>query len=119
VENKIIGSNAVNAKTDFVQIGDRKIAYRSIGKGLPIIMVNRFRGTLDTWDPAFLDTLASGFNVITIDYSGTGLSTGVCAADILSMAKDVKDVAEALKFTKIIVSGWSLGGLVAQTVTTN
>lgn len=119
VKNKIIGSNAVNAKTDFVQIGDRKIAYRSIGKGLPIIMVNRFRGTLDTWDPAFLDTLASGFNVVTIDYSGTGLSTGVCAADILSMAKDVKDVAEALKFTKIIVSGWSLGGLVAQTVTTN
>lgn len=119
MENKIIGSNAVNAKTNFLQIGDRKIAYRSIGKGLPIIMVNRFRGTLDTWDPAFLDTLASGFNVITIDYSGTGSSTGVCAADILSMAKDVKDVAEALKFTKIIVSGWSLGGLVAQTVTTN
>ena len=119
MKNKIIGSNAVEAKTNFVQIGDRKIAYRSIGKGLPIIMVNRFRGTLDTWDPAFLDTLASGFNVITIDYSGTGLSTGVCAADILSMAKDVKDVAEALKFTKIIVSGWSLGGLVAQTVTTN
>ena len=56
VEKKIIGSNAVNAKTNFVQIGDRKIAYRSIGKGLPIIMINRFRGTLDTWDPAFLDT---------------------------------------------------------------
>lgn len=119
MKNKIISRNAVEAKTNFVQIGDRKIAYRSIGKGLPIIMVNRFRGTLDTWDPAFLDTLASGFNVITIDYSGTGSSTGVCAADILSMAKDVKDVAEALKFTKIIVSGWSLGGLVAQTVTTN
>ena len=69
--------------------------------------------------PSLLDTLASGFNVITIDYSGTGLSTGVCAPDILSMAKDVKDVVEALRFTKIIVSGWSLGGLVAQTVTTN
>ena len=119
MEKKIIESNAVNAKTDFVQIGDQKIAYRSIGKGLPIIMVNRFRGTLDTWDPAFQDTLASGFNVITIDYSGTGLSTGACAADILSMAKDVRDVADALKFTKIIVTGWSLGGLVAQTVTTN
>ena len=35
------------------------------------------------------------------------------------MAKDVKDVAEALKLTKIIVAGWSLGGLVAQTVTTH
>ena len=35
------------------------------------------------------------------------------------MAKDVKDVAETLKLPKIIVAGWSLGGLVAQTVTTN
>lgn len=41
---------AVNAKTKFVETGERKIAYRSIGKGLPIIMVNRFRGNLDTWD---------------------------------------------------------------------
>jgi pimeloyl-ACP methyl ester carboxylesterase len=82
-------------------------------------MVNRFRGNLDTWDPAFLDALASRFNVITIDYSGIGLSTGVsCATDILSMAKDVKDVAEALKLTKIIIAGWSLGGMVAQTVMT-
>ena len=114
-----MGSSAIRAKTNFVQIGERKIAYRSIGKGLPIIMVNRFRGTLDTWDPAFLDALASEFNVITIDYTGTGLSTGVCAADVFSMAKDVKDVAESLKLPKIIVAGWSLGGLVAQTVTTN
>jgi hypothetical protein len=30
----------VNAKKKFVETGDRKIAYRSIGKGLLIIMVN-------------------------------------------------------------------------------
>jgi hypothetical protein len=29
-------SEAVNTKTKFVEIGDRKIAYRSIGKGLHI-----------------------------------------------------------------------------------
>jgi pimeloyl-ACP methyl ester carboxylesterase len=109
---------AVNAKTKLVETGDRKIAYRSIGKGLSIIMVNRFRGTLDTWDPAFLDALASKFNVIIIDYSGIGLSTGACATDIYTMAKDVKDVAEASKLTKIIVAGWSIGGIVAQAATT-
>jgi pimeloyl-ACP methyl ester carboxylesterase len=81
-------------------------------------LVNRFRGTLDTWDPAFLDALASKFNVITIDYSGIGLSTGACATDTLSMAKDVKDVAESLKLTKIIIAGWSAGGMVAQAVMT-
>jgi pimeloyl-ACP methyl ester carboxylesterase len=66
----------------FIETSERKIAYRSIGKGLPIIMVNRFRGNLDTWDPAFLDALASRFNVITIDYSGIGLSTGCHAQQI-------------------------------------
>jgi pimeloyl-ACP methyl ester carboxylesterase len=106
VENK---TNAGIAKTKFVETGGRKIAYRSIGRGLPIILVNRFRGNLDTWDPAFLDALASNFNVTTIDYSGIGLSTGVCATDVYEMAKDVKDIAEALGLTKIIMAGWSLG----------
>jgi hypothetical protein len=29
-------------------------------------MLNRFRGNLDTWDPAFLGGLAAAFNVITM-----------------------------------------------------
>jgi pimeloyl-ACP methyl ester carboxylesterase len=111
MENKI---NAVSAKTKFAETGGRKIAYRSIGSGQPIILVNRFRGNLDTWDPAFLDALASTYNVITIDYSGIGLSTGECTSDVYEMAKDVKDIAEALRLTKIIMAGWSLGGMVAQ-----
>ena len=110
--------NAMAAKIKFAETGGRKIAYRSIGSGLPIILVNRFRGNLDTWDPAFLDGLASTFNVITIDYSGIGLSTGVCTSDVYEMAKDVKDVAQALRLTKIIMAGWSLGGMVAQAVMT-
>jgi pimeloyl-ACP methyl ester carboxylesterase len=111
-------TNATSAKTKFVETGGRKIAYRSIGMGLPIILVNRFRGNLDTWDSAFLDALASRFNVITINYSGVGLSTGACATDVFEMAQDVKDVAEALRLTKIIMAGWSLGGMVAQAVMT-
>jgi pimeloyl-ACP methyl ester carboxylesterase len=93
MENKIVDPSdgrmevnaslkAVNTKMKFIETSERKIAYRSIGKGLPIIMVNRFRGNLDTWDPAFLDALASRFNVITIDYSGIGLSTGCHAQQI-------------------------------------
>ena len=59
--------SAVSAKTKFVETGGKKIAYRSIGSGQPIILVNRFRGNLDSWDLAFLDALASTYNVITID----------------------------------------------------
>jgi pimeloyl-ACP methyl ester carboxylesterase len=111
-------SEALNSKTKFIEVNDRRFAYRSIGTGLPIILLNRFRGTLDTWDPAFIGGLAATFNVITIDYSGIGLSTGKCASDVLSMAQDVKAVAEALKLSKFIIAGWSLGGMVTQTVMT-
>lgn len=111
-------SEAVNSKTKFIEVNERRFAYRSIGTGLPIIMLNRFRGTLDTWDPAFIAVLAETFNVITIDYSGIGLSTGKCGSAILSMAEDVKAVAEALKLSKFIILGWSLGGMVTQTVIT-
>jgi hypothetical protein len=62
MENKI---DDLSAKMKFVELATEKIAYRSIGKGLPIIMVNRSRVTLDTWYPTSLDGLASKFNVIT------------------------------------------------------
>lgn len=106
-----------DTETNFADTGDRKIAYRSYGKGKPIILVNRFRGTLDTWDPLFIKMMAKKFNVITFDYSGIGASTGTMAPDIAIVAKDVKDLADTLKLNTIIVLGWSYGGLVAQAVT--
>lgn len=106
--------NAYNSRTMHADINGRKIAYRSIGKGEPIILCQRFRGNLDSWDPAFLNALANNHTVITFDYSGFGLSTGEAATDMLSFAKDVKDLAQYLGYKKIIVGGWSFGGAVAQ-----
>ncbi|WP_240345157.1 alpha/beta fold hydrolase [Flavobacterium sp. CLA17] len=108
---------AIESKTQFVEVQGRKLAYRSIGKGIPVIFVNRFRGTLDTWDPLFLDKMSENFNVITFEYTGIGSSTGTLSTDISVVAKDVKDLAEALKLKKVIVLGWSYGGLVAQAAT--
>lgn len=106
--------SAIEAKTMYAEIDGRKIAYRSIGHGEPLILCNRFRGTLDTWDPAFLDALANTYHVVIFDYSGFGLSTGTAATDMTTFAKDVKDLIKALKFEKIILGGWSFGGMVAQ-----
>ena len=109
--------NALNSKTEYADVSGRKIAYRSIGKGDPIILVNRFRGTLDTWDPLFLDQLAEKYRVITFDYSGIGYSTGTLPTDLKDVAKDVKDLADFLKIKKTIIMGWSYGGLVTQVAT--
>ncbi|MDR6845720.1 alpha/beta hydrolase [Flavobacterium granuli] len=111
-------TQAVNSKTQFAQIEDYKIAYRSVGKGEPFILCSRFRGNLDDWDPAFLDALATKYQVITFNYKGLASSTGAPHSNILGFAKDVVDLADVLGFKKIIVGGWSLGGWVAQIVTT-
>lgn len=110
--------NATNSRTQYAEINGRKIAYRSIGKGEPMILCQRFRGVLDDWDPAFLDALATNYNVIIFDYTGLASSTGTPHSDMMGFASDVTDLAKSLGFKKIIVGGWSFGGWVAQIVTT-
>lgn len=111
--------SAITAPTQFVTVKEgRQLAYRSIGRGPALVLCNRFRGTLDTWDPAFLDGLAQHFRVITFDFRGVGRSTGEPPATILAMASDAQELIEALKLGKVALGGWSIGGLAAQTVAT-
>lgn len=108
---------AVTAPNQFVETNGRRLAYRSIGSGKPIVLCARFRGNMDVWDPAFLDALAaSGFRVITFDYSGLGLSTGEKTYNPVELAADAKDLMDALDLNGAVISGWSLGGMVAQAV---
>lgn len=101
-------------KTEYAQIDNQKIAYRKMGKGTPIILANRFRGTLDTWDPLFLELLAKDNTVITFDYAGIGYSTGELPLDIKEVATEIIKLADYLKIEKFNVMGWSYGGWVAQ-----
>jgi pimeloyl-ACP methyl ester carboxylesterase len=113
------GQAAVSAPTQFVTVAGRKLAYRSIGRGIPMVLCTRFRGNLDAWDPLFLDTLAaSGFQVITFDYSGLGLSTGEKTLNPFAWAKDAGDLIDALGLESVVLAGWSLGGIAAQAALT-
>src|SRR5262252_4969580 len=111
-----ITGGAVNARNQFVETQGRRLAYRSIGAGTPIVLCTRFRGNMDLWDPLFLDSLAaSGFRVVTFDYSGLGLSTGERTYDPVGLARDAKELTQALGLERVVIGGWSLGGLAAQT----
>lgn len=117
IDPRLAAANAVTAPNQFVETDGRTLAYRSIGTGKPIVLCARFRGNMDIWDPAFLDALAlNGFRVITFDYSGLGLSTGEKSFHPMAMAKDAGDLIEALGLEPAVISGWSLGGMVAQVV---
>ena len=110
-------TTALNAPNQFADLSDRRLAYRSIGSGKPIVLCVRFRGNMDAWDPAFLDALAArGLRVITFDYAGWGLSSGERQLNPAALARDAIDLIAALDLQDAVIGGWSLGGMVAQIV---
>ena len=112
--------NALSASqvpNQFVECNGRRLAYRVIGDGTPMVLCLRFRGVMDSWDPAFLDELAElGFKVHVFDYSGLGLSGGPRTYDPASLARDTLELIAALGLSKVVLGGWSLGGIAAQVV---
>jgi pimeloyl-ACP methyl ester carboxylesterase len=50
-------------------------AYRDTGGGegaVPLVLLQHFRGNLDSWDPALIDALARTRRVVTFDNTGVG-----------------------------------------------
>ena len=80
-------------------------------------MALRFRGTIDHWDPALLDVLASEHDVIVFDNVGTGRSTGNAPTTIGGLAEGLLKFADALGLEQVDLFGWSLGGIVVQAAT--
>ncbi|PVZ41049.1 pimeloyl-ACP methyl ester carboxylesterase [Pseudomonas sp. CC120222-01a] len=110
-------ATAITAPTQFVEVNDRRLAYRTIGSGQPLVLLVRYRGTMDDWDPLFLDKLVErGFQVTLFDYSGLGQSSGTASYNPGALAKDAIELIQALGLGKVVIGGWSLGGIAAQVV---
>lgn len=109
-------STAMTVETQYVDVGGNRIAYRSLGEGDPLILVTRMRGTIDTWDPLFLDGLAKSHRVSFVDYPGVGYWSGKLPQDMSEAANFVTEFATAIDVPHFTVVGWSWGGAVAQTV---
>ncbi|QMU73055.1 alpha/beta fold hydrolase [Streptacidiphilus sp. P02-A3a] len=94
-------------------------AYRRGGpRGqVPLVLCNRFRGTIDHWDPAFLDVLATERDVIVFDAPGVGSSGGEAPATVQEMAQDTLEFVSLLGLRQVDLLGWSMGGFVAQAAT--
>jgi pimeloyl-ACP methyl ester carboxylesterase len=79
-----------------------------------LVCLQHFTGTLDNWDPAVTDPIASDRDVILFDSAGVGRSTGTVPNTIGGMAADALDFLDGLRLDKCDVLGFSLGGMVAQ-----
>src|ERR1700735_2491580 len=111
-------ANASNttAPTQFIETKLEKYAYRRFGLGskLPLLCLQHFTGTLDNWDPAVTDPLATEREVILFESAGIGRSSGAVPKTIAGMAAHALAFLDALGLKTCDVLGFSLGGMVAQ-----
>jgi len=107
------------APTQYVTANGIRFAYRMFGapSGVTLLLCQRFRGTMDDWDPLFLDTLAADRRIIIFDNAGVGRSSGESPTTIAGMADNAAAFIEALRLARVDVLGWSMGGAVAQRLT--
>jgi pimeloyl-ACP methyl ester carboxylesterase len=92
-------------------------AYRDAGDGgVPLVLLQHFRGNLDSWDPALIDALASGRRVVTFDNTGVGGSTGTTPNTVEQMAHDAIAFLTAMGFGQADILGFSIGSFIAQEI---
>ena len=108
----------IDAPTQFIEANGETYAYRRFGAGAapPLLLLQHFTGTLDNWDPAVTDPLASGREVILFESAGVGRSTGQVPQTIAGMATHTLAFLDALDVERCDVLGFSLGGMVAQQI---
>jgi pimeloyl-ACP methyl ester carboxylesterase len=106
------------AQTRLVEAAGVNFAYRRFGRatGLPLVLLQHFRGNLENWDPALTDALAAEREVILVDYPGVGSSTGQPSSSIATMARQMIAFIAALGFDRMDLLGFSIGGFVAQEI---
>ena len=94
------GSN-VTARTQFLETNTERYAYRRFGNSshLPLLFLQHFTGTLDNWDPAVTDPLASGREVILFDNAGVGRSSGTVPETVAGMAQHTLAFLDGLGLT--------------------
>ncbi|NNM43805.1 MAG: alpha/beta hydrolase [Chlamydiae bacterium] len=92
------------------------MAYYIKGSGKPLVMINGFRFTTASWDPALLAVLEKHYQLIVFDNRGSGLSsdTEKNETTMPQMADDVAGLIQALGLKKVHVLGWSMGSRIAQ-----
>jgi pimeloyl-ACP methyl ester carboxylesterase len=104
------------ARTQFVQLGDVRVAYRRFGRrGAPLLLLlNYFAANMDDWDPKITNGLAAQRDIIIFDYAGIGCSTGATPSTVAAMTKDFVGFCRVLDLNSFDILGFSLGGMIAQ-----
>jgi pimeloyl-ACP methyl ester carboxylesterase len=91
------------------------IAYRDEGAGVPLVLVHGVGGESGNWDE--VAARLGRFRIVRLDLRGHGRSGPIRGPiRIEDLARDVTDVMDALGVQRARIAGFSLGGMVVQSV---
>jgi pimeloyl-ACP methyl ester carboxylesterase len=109
---------SATAPTKFVEADGIKFAYRRLGQpgGVPLVFLQHFTGTMDSWDPTVVDGFARERPVILFDNTGVSRSSGATPDNVQAMANDAVAFLTALGLKQVDLLGFSLGGFIAQVI---
>jgi pimeloyl-ACP methyl ester carboxylesterase len=108
---------AESATKGQIVVDGRRLAWRTIGTGPDLLLINGYAATGEDWDPAFLWQLGDSHRVICPDNRGLGDSElGVGEVSVEGMAADLEALLDSLGIERLPVIGWSMGGFVAQSL---
>jgi pimeloyl-ACP methyl ester carboxylesterase len=107
---------ATRSPTRTIELDGRRLAWRTVGSGPPLLLLNGYAATGTDWDPQLLLALSQSFEAICLDNRGMGESQLGDPAELSvdAMARDVEQLLDALELARVPVAGWSMGGFVAQ-----
>jgi pimeloyl-ACP methyl ester carboxylesterase len=91
------------------------VGYRVLGSGPPLVMIMGYGGTMEAWDPRFVDALSQHHRVVIFDNAGVGDTAPLpTPLTVDAMASQTSALIDTLGLHRPDVLGWSMGGMIAQ-----
>ena len=85
-----------------VTVGDIEIAYKTFGRGEPILLISGSGNVMDVWPSYFLNELAKGHEITIFDNRGVGNTTeGTKPFSVKQFANDTLGLMNALAIQKV------------------
>jgi pimeloyl-ACP methyl ester carboxylesterase len=93
------------------------VSYREVGHGPALLLITGFSAGMDDWAPYFVNTLAEHFRVVIFDNAGIGQTAPLAAPlSVPEMAAQTSTLIRTLRLGRCDVLGWSMGGMIAQSL---
>jgi len=90
------------------------VAYRTLGDGDTVVMLNGSHMTLHGWDPELLSGLAEDYRLLLLDYPGIGESAWSESHTVEGLGNWLEGALDSLEISKCHLVGYSMGGWLGQ-----